>query len=518
MAKRSSLPADARGALSSASALIILAELIGDPSFGYLVGFVSFALICFAMVRIPLRSSMLGLMFFAIVLPNPAEGTPTTWQPPFSVLGAALLNHLNTIDRGGPLSSIPVSGAEIFMAWLYLVHRYRKSTRSRIDAGTLPVPRPLMQLAYVSLGTTAFAWLHGLASGGNFGMSLWQVNAVLYTPLLFMLFSISLRGPDDHADLARVFLGAAIYKSLLAVYVMSTKVIVVSPTESVPPAYATAHADSMLFALAIVIVLAGAIERADKRWIRLVLVVLPVLLAGTHANNRRLAWVEITLVLLVLYFVSRETTLKRRIRRTVYVIVPIAALYVAAGWNSQGGGFFKPAQMVRSVVDAKSDGSSMWRELENYNVLATFWQHMVLGTGYGHEYLEIVYMPMVDYVLERYLPHNSYLGLWAYTGTVGVFGLSALWMGGLYFAMRAYHRTQDPKIATAAVVSFGAVPIYLVQCYGDLGLTSWTGTFMMGASLAVSGKLATYTQQWHGGTLTKRAGGRAHAGTGGAHG
>jgi hypothetical protein len=46
------------------------------------------------------------------------------------------------------------------------------------------------------------------------------------------------------------------------------------------------------------------------------------------------------------------------------------------------------------------------------------------------------------------------------------------------------------------LVSFGAVLIYMVQSWGDLGLGSPIGVFVIAAAIAVAGKLAVSTGQW----------------------
>jgi len=326
---------------------------------------------------------MMALMFGALALPNPAEGQPTDWPPPFTTTGAALLNHLNSVDRSiGLLSVIPLALIEIFFGVLFLIRILRKSSRSRIEGDVLPTPKPLIQLAHLSLAATAFTWVYGIARGGDFGMSLWQVAAVIYLPIVFLLFQTSLRGPKDLWPLAKVLLAAATYRALLAVYVMRTTTLPMDPeTGSTKPPYATAHADSVLFASAIVLIIGMLLERTHRKVKWLAIVLLPIIIAGTQANNRRLAWVQIGIALFLVYLVSRESPVKRAIRRAVFVSVPVALVYVAVGWNSAYGALFKPVRLIRSVVDAKTDGSSMWREYENVNIIATFRENPILGSG-----------------------------------------------------------------------------------------------------------------------------------------
>lgn len=508
MGSRSQIGSDVVGATSLAGLLIVVGVLIGDASVGLLVGLIAFALVVYSMCRVPIRYSMLALMFLALTLPNPAEGQPTEWAPPFTIVGAVLLNHLNSVDRGGLLGMIPVATMEILFGVLFLIRMVRKSSGSKLDRDALPTPKPLIKLAWLSLGATGFTWLSGLVRGGDFAMSLWQVNVVIYLPIVFLLLQTSFRGPKDHWNLAKVVLAAATYRALLATYVVYTTVLPMDPnTGSTKPAYGTAHADSVLFAAALLLLAGMLLERVDRRAKWLAAVLIPIIMIGMQANGRRLAWVQIGIALLMVYLVSRENRLKRAIRRTLTYLTPVGLLYLLIGWDRTYGAIWKPVRLIRSVVDAKTDASSMWREYENVNIIATFRSNPLFGTGYGHPYQEIVILPPVDYSLERWIPHNSLLGLWGYSGLVGFLGVTLLWTSGVYFAMRAYYKGTEPSHRAAALVSYGVVPIYLMQSWGDLGLGTWTGVFVMGAALTVAGKVAVASGQWTDSPPSKRRSG-----------
>jgi|SRR6478735_644348 len=481
------------------SAVLTLVGLFAENSpLSLVLGIIVLGLLAYAMSRVTLRQSMMALTFFVFVLPNPGEGKPTEWDPPLTKIGAILLNHLNTVDRSfSLLSSVPISGIDIVFVVLALIYIARRGSRSKIDTlGQLATPKPMRQLARLSIVSSMFAWLSGMVRGGDFSFSLWQFNTVIYLPIVFLLFHVSLRGPADNESLTKVVLAAATYKCMLAYYVVHAFTQPMDlETGSTSPPYGTSHNDSMLFATAFVLVIAPLIDGAGKRAIKIAAVFLPILVMGTIANNRRLAWVQVGLVFLTVYFVSRETPIKRKIRRTFLAGLPVLGIYAILGWNSQFGRFYKPVRMIRSVVDAKSDGSTQWRELENVNIIATFRDNPLFGTGFGHPYKELVVLPHVDYSLERYTPHNSLLGVWCYEGLLGYAGLTLLWMGGVYFAMRAYYNGKLQGQRTAALVSFGIVQVYLLQSWGDLGLGSWTGVFLMGGALAMAGKVATATGQ-----------------------
>jgi O-antigen ligase len=105
-------------------------------------------------------------------------------------------------------------------------------------------------------------------------------------------------------------------------------------------------------------------------------------------------------------------------------------------------------------------------------------------------------LPAIPYELEHYAPHNSILGLWCYAGYVGALAITLLWVGGIYFGMRAYHATKDHDMRATALVSFGSVVIYLCQCWGDMGLGTWNGIWTVAPSIAMAGKLLVQTGEW----------------------
>jgi hypothetical protein len=499
MASESRVGIDVKIALVVASLLIGVCILVGETMVGVGMAFLIIPLLFYCASRVPVRNSLMVLMFLALVLPNPAEGITVgkDWYPPFMAFGAVLLDHLNTFDRSvGLLDVCSFSGMDICLISLGAITWYRKSTGSPIDsAGRVATPQPLIKLAYVSLGATAFTWLYGMVTGGDFKNSLWQLNAVMYCPIVFFLFQYAIRGPADHKALAKVLLAAAVYKSILAFWVWQNIHGPVDPYTHIAArvAFATCHADSILFADATLLLIALLLEREKiKLWAA---ILLPIYMLGMVANNRRLVWVQVILVLITVYLISKDNPVKRFIRKALKLGSPAILLYIMVGWNANGS-IFKPVRTIRSVVDAKSDGSSYWRELENFNLVVQMREGQILGTGYGHPYREFVTMPEVDYTLEHFVPHNSILGLWAFCGLVGYAGLTMLWAGGVYFAMRAYQAAKNGTDRAAALVSFGAVLVWLMMCFGDLGLNLWAGVFTVAPAFAIAGKLAVTTGEW----------------------
>ena len=212
--------------------------------------------------------------------------------------------------------------------------------------------------------------------------------------------------------------------------------------------------------------------------------------------NRRLAFVGYGAGALLLFLGLPNSPEKRRVLRAAVPLGVLAAVYVALGSGTTSP-LFAPARLALSAI-VQDDTSADSRDVENDNLIVTFREHPVFGSGFGHEYTEVqkLYDIAEFFPYYRYIPHNSVLGLWAYTGYIGWSAMTLLWVAGIYFAMRAYHFSSAARDRAAALSAFAAILIYYVQCYGDMGLGSWTGVFMISPMLAIAGKLAVASGAW----------------------
>lgn len=492
--KRPALAADVKGAFIAAMVLAFGASAIDNGALGWMVTPFVLALSFYAMAKAPIRSSALVVIFLALTLENPSE-RPTfgMWVSPWSSLGALMLMHLKNTVGGG----LFFSGMDVVLAWLGLVALFRANTGSKIDRiGNVKTPRPLIQLAQVSLLTMGLAFAVGAIRGGSdSAATLWQMDRVMYVPLLFLLFQIGFRGREDTRALAKVLLIAAVERACEAMYVRYSFFLPPDPeTGELGIPYTTTHGDSMLFAAASVLLAALVIQRVPRtKWI--VLTVAPILAGGMLANNRRMVWLQIILVMITVYFSTDPNPMKRKIQRIVKFSLPLVVAYGFIGWGSKNP-VFKPVNVIRSAVDSETDSSTLWRDIENYDLVFTIRQYPFFGSGYGRPFIEAVGLPQVDYPLERFLPHDAVLGLWAFYGYAGFVGITSLWVAGVYFAMLAYRRLPDPEGKAAALVCFGSIQIYYVQCYGDLGLGTGTGVYILAPALAIAAKLAVSTGAW----------------------
>lgn len=492
------VPGDAKGAFIGSCLLIALAGAVESGGLAWALSPFFVLGLVYAAVRSPLRYSLYVLMFAAYVLENPNEGMASGfWNTPLNLVGAVFFLHLKN-TTGLPIGVL--SPIEFAIFFLLLLSLFREMTGSPIDrVGRTKAPRELMVLAKVSLLTSLWMLLWGMFRGGVFNLSLWQLDRVVYLPILAFLFNAALRDSRDFPALGKIILIAGLYRAGLAVYIRQYVEVPLDAYGESPMETATTHHDSMLFAAASLILILPVVERMGKGAGRRALLGLPLLFWGMVANDRRMVWVLVGLVLFTLYMITPPNKIKRRIRNVLIALSPLIAAYIAVGWNATSNKLFKPVATIKSVVEPTSDGSSLWREIENYDLLFTFRMQPFLGQGYGWGFWEVIPLPAVGYTLERYCPHNAIFGIWAFGGVVGYTGLVLLWAGCAYFAMLGYRNSRLPIERVGAVLCIGSVLIYLLQSYGDMGLGAWAGVFLMAPSVASAGKLAVSTGGWHGG-------------------
>jgi O-antigen ligase len=291
----------------------------------------------------------------------------------------------------------------------------------------------------------------------------------------------------------RAIVWAAVIRAGAAVFIAMT--IAVPAGEEL--AVATTHADSVVFASAFAIVLASLWEGEIPGWSPRAWFALVVLAAGMVANNRRLVWVEVIGIVVTYALISRRTRFERNVIRVLILSLPLLVPYCVVGWNSDAA-IFKPVKIIRSMTDSDSDGSTKWRDFENWNLVFTVADHPVLGSGFGHEYAERWKLPDISgsYRQYRFMPHNSVLGLWASVGVVGFCLIWTLVVAGVFLAARSYRCAVQPGHKALALAALGITVAYVNQCYGDIGINAWAGVFVLVPALVSVGKLAVVTGAW----------------------
>ena len=443
--------------------------------------------------NVPLRYPALVLLFLGLTVESPDDPFASKhWETPLHTVRAFLWERWNILL---PVPPLVFSGMDLMLVLLIAIGLHRRATGSRIDGkGIVETASPILFFSAVAVVGALLGEAYGVARGGSTRYAFVLVQHTAYQALYVFLFHHALRGPQDHPAIAKVIIWAACIRAAFAFGIRN----LVTPNDIEAMPTATTHPDSLLFASAFCLCLVLAVEFRDKKRLKLCALVLPILTLGMIANNRRLVWVAFGQAMVTIYLLLPRSRMKRKFQRTLLFIAPLFALYLMAGWNSQGGKLFAMARTTRSIFDSKSDGSTQWRDNENFDLVATFQSSPVLGVGYGNPFLQPIDVAgdIALYEQERYQPHNSVLGLWAFGGMVGFSLVFMIFVVGAFFAVRCYRRATEPANRAAALTATGVFVANLALCYGDVGYGTWVAGALGALSLVVVGKLALVTEAW----------------------
>jgi O-antigen ligase len=320
---------------------------------------------------------------------------------------------------------------------------------------------------------------------------LWQGFRWLYLPVVYALMRQALRGMPDAPTVGKLVLGVGLFRAGEAILFRSWYPSVEEM------GFATTHADTVLFATCVGILGALLLEMPSPKTFRLAVLLAPIYYWAMKANNRRLVFADVALLVVVFWLLTPWRPLKRRVAKVLVAFAVPICLYVAVGWGSEAG-VFGPVQKFRSMLDPKADTSTLWRELENYNLVFTYRESPLLGLGFGRPFHEHIKLPDVTgaYELEPYVPHNSVVGLWAYGGLVGFSLLWAIFPVGFFFTVRAYRWARTPQERVTALGATAVQVCFLIQGYADLGFGSWGPVFTLAASYALVGKICVANGAW----------------------
>jgi hypothetical protein len=434
----------------------------------------------------PMDRSALALLGLALLVDNPAERPMEgRWDSPLLPLGELLYLNLN---KHTGIEALRFSLLELLVGVLLLVVLVRKGQGDPIDdprrLGALP--NPVKTSFAVFFGAILALEVYGLARGGDFKNSLWQLRQLFWLPVLGIVFGHALKAERARRWLLRVVLAVAAVRSVIGLYYY----LAIARPGNYRPEYVTTHSDSVLTVVAMLVALMALVARPSVGHVVLNALVQPLYAAALIVNDRRIAFVSLAGGAFALVLLS-PPELQRIVRRMVWLAIPLGIVYTAVGWNSNAG-VFRPVSIVRSVV-TQDDASSETRDIENYNLIKTLAVHPIAGSGFGHEYRELVVANRVDqyFAQYRFIAHNSVLWLLSLGGLLGFFAVWLVFPVAVLVALRAFDET---RVASDRSVAFGAIACilaFIIQAWGDMGLQSWMGTLLVAAFIGATGALWT---------------------------
>jgi|HubBroStandDraft_1064217.scaffolds.fasta_scaffold04194_2 O-antigen ligase/polysaccharide polymerase Wzy-like membrane protein len=383
---------------------------------------------------------------------------------------------------------IKVRPFDLILCFILLAASFDKKNRA-------PYLKPMRNALLVTLTTTVLWFVYGVVRGGDARMASWQTYLILSTILLSFTVAATFRTSADFAGLAKWFIAAALYRALMCwIAYFSWGSVILGESG----AFLTAHGDTITWVVAIVILIANALDR--RKWSVTLRNSAGIVffLGAIQWNSRRVAWVSLAMALAVMYWLLPRGAAKRAVVRLVRVAGPVIVLYVVVGWGRQNP-IFLPLRALASVT-TQEDSSTKARNAENLGLIGTSkYSSILTGTGWGFGYAPISMKYSIAWIeLWKYEPHNSILGLLAFTGILGFAGIWLPVPTAVFLNARVARLGTDPRTRNVALVGVAQLIVSANQFYGDIGIFSNQAMYVMAITYAMALRLPIRAGVWGG--------------------
>jgi hypothetical protein len=353
---------------------------------------------------------------------------------------------------------------------------------------------PMRNGLLLMFATTILWFLYGLARGGDFRYASWQTYLILSTVLLAFAVAVTFRTAREFQGLANWLIAAATYRAFmcwLSYFTWARNHIGESGM------FLTSHDDTISWVVSILILIVNTFDRRSaKITIRNVAFML-FFLGAIQFNSRRLAWVSLAMGLVVMYVLIPRGAVKRKINRIALIVAPLVVVYVAVGWGSPNT-IFLPLKSL-STVSTQEDASTLARNAENLGLIATANSvKFALGTGWGWPYIALTrkYDISGAFDLWQYIPHNSILGLLAFTGTLGFAGFWLALPTAVFLNARVALLSTDSKARSVAIIGAAQLVVCVNQLYGDMGVFFLKPMYTIAVAYAIALHLPRNGGDW----------------------
>jgi O-antigen ligase len=427
-------------------------------------------LIIVALAIIRPRLAIYPIVFFT------ALGDPLTapWYPFTKNLSSQ--ESILFLSSGISFTPLELCLGALFVGWLF-----QRAAQRGVPMQKGRLYRPIMVFSLFLI----FGLVHGLGSGGNRNAAFWEIRAMLYLPIAYVLLMNLVDRKEQYRRLYTLIMIAVVMNSIIALINFGTLTEARKETlESFIAHGATLPMNAMLVLLA-----ASWLFRDGSRAKRIVLPFALVPVVYVYIISERRAGFIALLGALILLGIFLFWTRPRAFWKVVPVVFLIGAAYTGAFWNNETSAAGFPAQAIKSViapdqVSSRNQDSDFYRIIEKNDIVATIRSSPVLGIGFGHPFLRPYPLPEINpFLLEPYMPHNAILYMWMKVGAFGFLSMVYLFGVALLTGSRTVLRLPRNDYAAITFTSVAFVMMYAIFAYVDI---SWDPQNMLMLALAMA--------------------------------
>lgn len=362
--------------------------------------------------------------------------------------------------------ALPINLPEVILALTGAVAAIRAAFNHEHKVRFGPLWWPIFAyIAFVTIG-----WVNGMLTGGDFKISLQEVRPQFYFMTAYFMAVNFVRTPRHlHKLYWLIVLGVA-----LKGIIYTIRRYTIYAGQPLPDGGVGSHEEAFFFDCFEMLFLVLAFTNIQKPLRRLMWFLLPFIVLGNLATNRRAGTAAFIIVFPILLMAAYRVLPKYR--KSIAIFSVIAAFVLPAYYftfRHSESMIAQPARAVASQFEASSrdSASNAYRDAENADLMATIHLAPIQGYGYGKKMLHVVPIADISQIYEYWdiMTHNQVLWVWM---RVGSFGMFSFWMMIAAIIIRACLNIRDEKasIETKAASIYGMLVICMLMFFGLLDL------------------------------------------------
>jgi len=323
-------------------------------------------------------------------------------------------------------------------------------------------------VAYIAF--VVFGWINGMSTGGDFKISLQEVRPQFYFLTAYFMVVNVISTPRHLHTLYWIMVLSIGLKGIL--YTIRRYTIYAGMP--LPDQGVGSHEEAFLFDCFMMLLVVLSCCGLQKRLRAVMWFLLPFVVLGNLATNRRAGTAALILVFPILLLVAHRVLPKRRkfISALSLAVAILGPIYYYTFRHSDSA-LAQPARAIASQFEAnvRDTNSNAYRDAENADLMATIHLAPIHGYGYGKKMLHAV--PIAD-ISKEYewwdiMTHNQVLWVWMRVGTVGML---AFWMMVSTIIIQACQiiRSETASLEMKAAGIFSTMVICMLMLFGLLDM------------------------------------------------
>lgn len=328
----------------------------------------------------------------------------------------------------------------------------------------------------------AFAWANGSVTGGDYKISLQEVRSQVYFFVAYLMTVNLIRDRKQIHIMLWICSIAIAFKGILYTY----RRYVTLHNMPLSDQGVGSHEEAFLFGAFIILLMALGACKANVKLRRFMWLLLPLVLLGDAATNRRAGTAGLLIAVPMLVLMAWKYYPKRR--RSIQIAALVGGVtffvYFSAFKNSESL-IAQPAHALESHYnpDPRDASSNAYRDAEDADLYATIKLNPLFGYGYGKKMMHAVPIADISGFYEYWdtIPHDQILWIWMRVGTLGAI---AFWMMICAIIIRAVHvgDYQDTPDDLKAVCMFAVGAIAMLMVFGllDLQISNYRDMLFVG--------------------------------------